>query len=176
MDLVNHKKKKEIITEAIILSNRWKIAKTTALEKVADLEDELVLTNGRIATLEYDVHIVTSNVITFLYGTPNQSYEAVLLLTPTGPVQRMEPLTNLKVTIKNKIDVFYLSVVQTLSLTFFFVFFFSFSQHSFRAFLLLSCTLLVLVVYVGCSVIFMLCVLLYILCYRNGGTIDLTVL
>jgi hypothetical protein len=29
--------------------------KTTALEKVADLEDELALTHERIATLEYDV-------------------------------------------------------------------------------------------------------------------------
>ena len=143
MDLVNHKKKKEIITEAIILSNRWKIAKTTALEKVADLEDELVLTNGRIATLEYDVHIVTSNVITFLYGTPNQSYEAVLLLTPTGPVHTMEPLTNLKVTIKNKIGVFYLSVVQTLSLTFFFLFF-SFHFHNIPSVLFFSCPVLYL--------------------------------
>lgn len=29
--------------------------KTTALEKVADLEDELALANERIATLEYDL-------------------------------------------------------------------------------------------------------------------------
>jgi hypothetical protein len=29
--------------------------KTTALEKVADLEDELALAHERIATLEYDV-------------------------------------------------------------------------------------------------------------------------
>ena len=92
--------------------------KTTALEKVADLEDELALTHERIATLEYDVHIVTSNVITFLYGTPNQSYEAVLLLTPTGPVQRMEPLTNLQVAIKNNIDVFYFAVVMPMNIFF----------------------------------------------------------
>ncbi|EFX74733.1 hypothetical protein DAPPUDRAFT_324067 [Daphnia pulex] len=49
---------------------------------------------------------------------PNQSYEAVLLLNPTGPVQRMEPLTNLQVAIKNNIDVFYFAVVMPMNVFF----------------------------------------------------------
>ena len=49
---------------------------------------------------------------------PNQSYEAVLSLNPTGPVQRMEPLTNLQVAIKNNIDVFYFAVVMPMNIFF----------------------------------------------------------
>ncbi|KAI9559590.1 hypothetical protein GHT06_013595 [Daphnia sinensis] len=49
---------------------------------------------------------------------PNQSYEAVLPLNPTGPVQRMEPLTNLQVAIKNNIDVFYFAVVMPMNIFF----------------------------------------------------------
>ncbi|KAG7303350.1 AP-1 complex subunit beta-1 [Plutella xylostella] len=38
---------------------------------------------------------------------PGQSAEAPLSLATTGPVQRMEPLNNLQVAIKNNVDVFY---------------------------------------------------------------------
>jgi AP-1 complex subunit beta-1 len=49
---------------------------------------------------------------------PNQSYEASLTLNPTGPVQRMDPLTNLQVAVKNNIDVFYFAVVLPLHVFF----------------------------------------------------------
>lgn len=38
---------------------------------------------------------------------PGQSLEVSLSLNTTGPVQRMEPLNNLQVAIKNNVDVFY---------------------------------------------------------------------
>jgi len=38
---------------------------------------------------------------------PSQSVETSLTLGTTGPVQRMEPLNNLQVAIKNNVDVFY---------------------------------------------------------------------
>ncbi|EAT36247.1 AAEL011650-PA [Aedes aegypti] len=38
---------------------------------------------------------------------PSQSTEASLQLGTTGPVQRMEPLNNLQVAIKNNVDIFY---------------------------------------------------------------------
>ena len=48
----------------------------------------------------------------------NQSYEAVLVLNTSGPVQRMDPLTNLQVAIKNNIDVFYFAVVMPMNVFF----------------------------------------------------------
>lgn len=39
--------------------------------------------------------------------TPNQSCEVSLALNTTGPVQKMDPLNNLQVAIKNNIDVLY---------------------------------------------------------------------
>jgi len=41
----------------------------------------------------------------------NQSVDVSLPLATTGPVQRMEPLTNLQVAIKNSIDVFYFACI-----------------------------------------------------------------
>ncbi|XP_046842266.1 AP-1 complex subunit beta-1-like [Xenia sp. Carnegie-2017] len=41
----------------------------------------------------------------------NQSSETSLLLNTNGPIQRMDPLTNLQVAVKNNIDVFYFSCV-----------------------------------------------------------------
>ncbi|KAM8720896.1 hypothetical protein ACLKA7_006871 [Drosophila subpalustris] len=38
---------------------------------------------------------------------PNQSTEMSLALGTTGPIQRMEPLNNLQVAVKNNIDIFY---------------------------------------------------------------------
>ncbi|EDW86296.1 uncharacterized protein Dwil_GK17345 [Drosophila willistoni] len=38
---------------------------------------------------------------------PNQSTEVSLALGTTGPIQRMEPLNNLQVAVKNNIDIFY---------------------------------------------------------------------
>ncbi|XP_076066377.1 adaptor protein complex 1/2, beta subunit isoform X2 [Oratosquilla oratoria] len=49
---------------------------------------------------------------------PNQSSEVTLALTSTGPVQRMEPLTNLQVAIKNSIDVFYFATVVPMHMFF----------------------------------------------------------
>lgn len=49
---------------------------------------------------------------------PNQSYDVVLPLNTSGPVQRMEPLTNLQVAIKNSIDVFYFAVVMPMHIFF----------------------------------------------------------
>lgn len=40
---------------------------------------------------------------------PNQTTSTSLILNTLGPVQKMEPLTNLQVAIKNNIDVFYFS-------------------------------------------------------------------
>ena len=42
---------------------------------------------------------------------PNQSVDISLPLNNTGPVARMDPLTNLQVAIKNNIDVFYFACV-----------------------------------------------------------------
>ena len=42
---------------------------------------------------------------------PNNSYDVNLTLNNLGPVQKMNPLTNLQVAIKNNIDVFYFSCV-----------------------------------------------------------------
>jgi hypothetical protein len=42
---------------------------------------------------------------------PNQSFEVSLPLGSTGPVQRMDPLTNLQVAMKNNVDVFYYACV-----------------------------------------------------------------
>jgi hypothetical protein len=41
----------------------------------------------------------------------NQSFDVSLTLGITGPVQRMEPLTNLQVALKNNVDVFYFACV-----------------------------------------------------------------
>ena len=41
----------------------------------------------------------------------NQSVDISLPLDTNGPVQRMEPLTNLQVAVKNNIDVFYFACV-----------------------------------------------------------------
>ncbi|EDO36135.1 predicted protein [Nematostella vectensis] len=42
---------------------------------------------------------------------PNQSAETSLPLNTTGPVQRMDPLTNLQVAMKNHLDIFYFSTM-----------------------------------------------------------------
>merc|ERR1719277_2048804 len=49
---------------------------------------------------------------------PNQSINVNLPLNTTGPVQRMEPLNNLQVAIKNNVDVFYFSCQVPLSALF----------------------------------------------------------
>merc|ERR1712061_910313 len=41
----------------------------------------------------------------------NQSVDVSLPLATTGPVQRMKPLTNLQVAVKNNIDVFYFACI-----------------------------------------------------------------
>ncbi|XP_006822988.1 AP-1 complex subunit beta-1-like [Saccoglossus kowalevskii] len=45
---------------------------------------------------------------------PNQSFDTSLPLSPVGPIQRMDPLTNLQVAIKNNIDVFYFSCIMPI--------------------------------------------------------------
>ena len=42
---------------------------------------------------------------------PNQSVDVSLPLNTSGAVQKMEPLTNLQVAIKNNIDVFYFATI-----------------------------------------------------------------
>ncbi|XP_074640623.1 AP-1 complex subunit beta-1-like isoform X2 [Tubulanus polymorphus] len=49
---------------------------------------------------------------------PNQSASVTLNLNTTGPVQRMEPLTNLQVAVKNNIDVFYFSCIVPMHVLF----------------------------------------------------------
>jgi hypothetical protein len=49
---------------------------------------------------------------------PNQSVDVQLFLSTTGPVQRMEPISNLQVAIKNNVDVFYYSSVVPLYVLF----------------------------------------------------------
>ena len=42
---------------------------------------------------------------------PNQTVDVSLPLSNTGPIQKMDPLTNLQVAIKNNVDVFYFSCI-----------------------------------------------------------------
>ncbi|VDN07577.1 unnamed protein product [Thelazia callipaeda] len=49
---------------------------------------------------------------------PNQSSHTSLLCYTNGPVQKMEPLTNLQVAIKNDVDVFYFATIVPLNMYF----------------------------------------------------------
>ncbi|XP_071448784.1 AP-1 complex subunit beta-1 [Hetaerina americana] len=49
---------------------------------------------------------------------PNVSHDASLILNTNGPVQRMEPLTNLQVAVKNNIDVFYFACLVPMNVFF----------------------------------------------------------
>lgn len=49
---------------------------------------------------------------------PNQSIDISLVLAVNGPVQRMDPLTNIQVAIKNNIDVFYFATVMPMHIFF----------------------------------------------------------
>ncbi|XP_034230558.1 AP-1 complex subunit beta-1 [Thrips palmi] len=49
---------------------------------------------------------------------PGMSHEASLTLATTGAVQRMDPLTNLQVAIKNNIDIFYFACVVPMNVYF----------------------------------------------------------
>jgi hypothetical protein len=49
---------------------------------------------------------------------PQQTINVTLPLHTTGPVQRMEPLTNLQVAIKNNVDVFYFSCIVPMHVLF----------------------------------------------------------
>lgn len=49
---------------------------------------------------------------------PGQSLEVGLQLNTTGPIQRMEPLNNLQVAIKNNVDVFYYACPISLQILF----------------------------------------------------------
>lgn len=49
---------------------------------------------------------------------PNQAIDVSLTLGVNGPVQRMDPLTNLQVAIKNSIDVFYFATVMPMHIFF----------------------------------------------------------
>ena len=55
------------------------------------------------------------NPVTLL---PNQSVPASVPCNTNGPVQKMEPLSNLQVAIKDNIDVFYFAVVVPLNVYF----------------------------------------------------------
>lgn len=45
---------------------------------------------------------------------PNQSVTAILSCLTNGPVQKMEPLSNIQIAVKNNIDIFYFAVVVPL--------------------------------------------------------------
>ncbi|GAB6026493.1 AP-1 complex subunit beta-1 [Chamberlinius hualienensis] len=49
---------------------------------------------------------------------PNQTVDVTLSLTTTGPVQKMDPLNNLQVAIKNNVDIFYFSCSIPMSVLF----------------------------------------------------------
>merc|ERR1711915_996700 len=49
---------------------------------------------------------------------PNQAIDVSLTLGVNGPVQRMDPLTNLQVAVKNNIDVFYFATVMPMHIFF----------------------------------------------------------
>ncbi|XP_071530361.1 AP-1 complex subunit beta-1 isoform X2 [Panulirus ornatus] len=49
---------------------------------------------------------------------PNQSVDVSLGISTSGPVQRMDPLTNLQVAIKNNVDVFYFATVMPMHVFF----------------------------------------------------------
>jgi hypothetical protein len=42
---------------------------------------------------------------------PNQTVSTQLILNTTGPIMKMEPLTNLQIAIKNNVDVFYFNTI-----------------------------------------------------------------
>ncbi|XP_041456089.1 AP-1 complex subunit beta-1-like [Lytechinus variegatus] len=50
--------------------------------------------------------------------SPNQSIDTTLPLSANGPIQRMDPLTNLQVAVKNCIDVFYFSTTVPINVLF----------------------------------------------------------
>lgn len=49
---------------------------------------------------------------------PNQTSDTSLLLNTSGPIQRMDPLSNIQVAVKNNIDVFYFSCVVPMHVLF----------------------------------------------------------
>lgn len=49
---------------------------------------------------------------------PGASIEASIILSTAGAVQRMEPLNNLQVAIKNNIDVFYFACIVPMNVYF----------------------------------------------------------
>lgn len=49
---------------------------------------------------------------------PNQSIDVSLQLNTMGPVQRMDPLTNLQIAVKNNVDIFYYSCVVPMHVLF----------------------------------------------------------
>lgn len=49
---------------------------------------------------------------------PGQSIEASMVLSTVGAVQRMDPLNNLQVAIKNNIDVFYFACIVPMNVYF----------------------------------------------------------
>uniref|UniRef100_A0A4D5R8Y2 AP complex subunit beta n=1 Tax=Scolopendra viridis TaxID=118503 RepID=A0A4D5R8Y2_SCOVI len=46
---------------------------------------------------------------------PNQSIDVALQLNTIGPVQRMDPLTNLQIAVKNNVDVFYFTCIAPMN-------------------------------------------------------------
>ena len=50
-------------------------------------------------------------ILNFPAVPPNQSVDVSLPMNTSGAIQKMEPLTNLQVAIKNSIDVFYFATI-----------------------------------------------------------------
>ena len=49
---------------------------------------------------------------------PNQTVNTSLVISPSGPVQKMDPLTLLQVAVKNNIDVLYFSICVPMHMLF----------------------------------------------------------
>jgi len=58
--------------------------------------------------------LVPADVLNVAPVAPNQSASVSFPCRTNGPVQKMEPLTNLQVAVKNNIDVFYFAIVVPL--------------------------------------------------------------
>uniref|UniRef100_A0A915MEC3 AP complex subunit beta n=1 Tax=Meloidogyne javanica TaxID=6303 RepID=A0A915MEC3_MELJA len=106
-------------SKGLQLEGRW-------LRRNGQIVAEMNLTNRALQPLDGFAIQFNSNsfglipLSQFNPGTifPNQTISTTLNCSTNGPVQKMEPLSNLQVAIKNNIDVFYFAVVLPLNVYF----------------------------------------------------------
>uniref|UniRef100_A0A914MQJ3 AP complex subunit beta n=2 Tax=Meloidogyne TaxID=189290 RepID=A0A914MQJ3_MELIC len=106
-------------SKGLQLEGRW-------LRRNGQIVAEMNLTNRALQPLDGFAIQFNSNSFglipssQFNPGTifPNQTISTTLDCSTNGPVQKMEPLSNLQVAIKNNIDVFYFAVVLPLNVYF----------------------------------------------------------